>query len=377
MSMIEIIGNERTFGLVLSNVILMLIVYFCFKNAKKYPFIIFSKTNKLLGISSLFLFFLFAFWGNDWFHVAEFYPLLRAGDRTHMEDVYSWIAQNLAPNYLVFRTIIWGACLFLLKLIFDRFDIKKDLLWLMFSVFGAVWCSYARVSLAMCLMFYGLAVFFSPYKQKYLSYIIAITAISASYYFHKSALFGIIIVAFATIIRKVNRYTIILFVLSIPFIFVVLKNMVSELQFADADDINGTLSKSLTSAQGYMGRDAGVAGIGALLLKILERTAYILTGILALLMIVKDKKINCSPVINAFLRLDIFMVFISCLFLFDIGIETSIIAERFFRFLFIPTGILIAYFWQIRYRMRFTKISFVLAILYSSYALLYSLYMYR
>jgi hypothetical protein len=68
--MIEIIGNERTFGLVLSNVILMLIVYFCFKNAKKYPFIIFSKTNKLLGISSLFLFFLFAFWGNDWFHVA-------------------------------------------------------------------------------------------------------------------------------------------------------------------------------------------------------------------------------------------------------------------------------------------------------------------
>ena len=182
--------------------------------------------------------------------------------------------------------------------------------------------------------------------------------------------------AFATIIRKVNRYTIILFVLSIPFILVVLKNMVSELQFADADDINGTLSQSITSAQGYMGRDAGVAGIGALLLKILERTAYILTGILALLMIVKDKKINRSPVINAFLRLDIFMVFISCLFLFDLGIETSIIAERFFRFLFIPTGILIAYFWQIRYRMRLTKISFVLAILYSSYALLYSLYMY-
>jgi hypothetical protein len=293
-----------------------------------------------------------------------------------MEDVYSWIAQNLAPNYLVFRTIIWGACLFLLKLTFDRFDIKKDLLWLMFSVFGAVWCSYARVSLAMCLMFYGLAVFFSPYKQKFLSYIIAITAISISYYFHKSALFGIIIVVLATIIRKVNRYTIILFILSIPFILVVLKNTVFEIQYLDINDANGGFSQSLNSAQRYMGRDASIVGIGTLLLKILERTAYILTGILALLMIVKDKGINRSPVINAFLRLEIFMVSISCLFLFDLGINTSIIAERFFRFLFIPTGILIAYFWQIRYRMRLTKISFILAILYSSYALLYSLYMY-
>lgn len=374
--MIEIIGNERTFGLVLSNIILILIVYFCFKDAKKYPFIIFSKTNKLLGISSLFLFFLFAFWGNDWFHVAEFYPLLRAGDRTHMEDVYSWIAQNLAPNYLVFRAIIWGLCLFFIKLLFERLDIKKDLLWLMFSVFGAVWCSYARVSLAMCLMFYGLAVFFSPYKQKYLSYTIAITAIGVSYYFHKSALFGIILVILAAFIRKINRYTITLLILTVPFVLVGLKEFVFEIQYLDINDANGSFSKSLNSAQRYMGRDASIVGVGALLLKILERTAYILTGILALLMIVKDKKINRSPVINAFLRLDIFMVLISCLFLFDLGIDTSIIAERFFRYLFIPTGILIAYFWQIRYRMRLTKISFVLAILYSSYALLYSLYMY-
>lgn len=374
--MMEIIGNERTFDLVLYNIILMLIVYFSFKDAKRLPFLIFPKIKKTVGIVCLFLFFLFAFWGNDWFHVAEFYPLLRAGDRTHMEDVYSWIAQNLAPNYIVFRAIIWGSCLFLIKLLFDRLDIKKDLLWLMFAVFGAVWCSYARVSLAMCLMFFGLAVFFSPYKQKCLSYIIAISAIAVSYYFHKSALFGIIIVVFATFIRKINRYTIILFVLFIPFVLVVLKNMVSEILYSDANDINGAFGQSLTSAQGYMGREAGVTGIGALLLKIFERTAYILTGILALLMIVKDKKINRSPVINAFLRLDIFMVLISCLFLFDLGIETSIIAERFFRFLFIPTGILIAYFWQIRYRMRLTKISFVLAILYSSYALLYSLYMY-
>ena len=140
--------------------------------------------------------------------------------------------------------------------------------------------------------------------------------------------------------------------------------------------MDGALGHSLSSAQGYMDRDAANVGIGALLLKFFERSSYVLTGILSLFLIVKDKKIIISPVINAFLRLDIFMVFFSCLFLFNIGINTSIIAERFFRFLFIPTGILIAFFWQIRYRMKLTRVCFWLAILYSSYALLYQLYMF-
>ena len=70
------------------------------------------------------------------------------------------------------------------------------------------------------------------------------------------------------------------------------------------------------------------------------------------------------------------MVLISCLFLLDLGIDVSVIAERFFRFLFIPTGIIIAYFWQIRFCMKYTKLIYVLGIAYSSYALLYSFYMF-
>ena len=374
--MVDTIILEKNFWLVLSNIILILIIWLSFIDAKRKPHVIKPKIKKNIGITCIFVFFLFAFWGSDWFHVAEFYPQLRAGQATHMENIYVWIAQNLATNYLIFRIIIWGGCLLLLKLLFDRLDIQKDLLWLMFSVFGVVWCSYARVSLAMCLMYYGFAVLFKPYKHKYFSYIIAILAIGASYFCHKTALFGIILIMLATLVRKFNRNTIVIMLFSLPIIFILLKHFLSNYIFLEAIGENEILDKTIVSAQGYLDREKSSVGIGALLLKILERSAYILTGIISVFMVVKNKNIDRNPVINAFLRLDIFMVIVSCLFLFNIGVNTSIIAERFFRFLFIPTGILIAYFWQIRYRMRLTRICYVLAILYSSYALLYSLYMF-
>ena len=377
--MLELIGNEKTIGLVFINIILMLIIFWCFNDAKLYPFYIKSKAKKNLGIICIFLFFLFAFWGADWFHIAVFYPYLRAGERTHMEDIYQWIAQNVAPNYLIFRTIVWGACLLLVKLIFDRLDVQKDLLWFMFAVFGVVWCSYARVSLAMCLMYYGFALLFKPYKYKHLSNLIAFSAILASYFCHKTALFGIAVIVLATLIRNFNRSSIILLVLSIPIVYMLLQNIISDYLLFDATGDNDSWNKSVLSAQGYMEREASVVGIGAILLKIMERSAYIVTGAMAAFMIMKDKRNKRnkrSPIINAFFRLDIIMVLISCLFLLDLGINVSVIAERFFRFLFIPTGIIIAYFWQIRFCMKYTKFIYILGIAYSSYALLYSFYMF-
>lgn len=374
--MLELIGNEKTIGLVFTNIILMLIIFWCFKDAKLYPYYIKSKTKKNLGVICIFLFFLFAFWGADWFHIAVFYPYLRAGERTHMEDIYQWIAQNVAPNYLIFRTIVWGACLLLVKLIFDRLDVQKDLLWFMFAVFGVVWCSYARVSLAMCLMYYGFALLFKPYKYKHLSNLIALSAILASYFCHKTALFGIAVIVLATLIRNFNRSSIILLVLSIPIVYMLLQNIISDYLLFDATGDNDSWNKSVLSAQGYMERETSAVGIGAILLKIMERTAYIVTGAMAAFMIMKDKRNKRSSIINAFIRLDIIMVLISCLFLLDLGINVSVIAERFFRFLFIPTGIIIAYFWQIRFCMKYTKLIYVLGIAYSSYALLYSFYMF-
>lgn len=373
--MLELIGYEKTGGLVLSNIIILIICYACFAKAKVYPFIIQSSTKKYIGIICLLVFFVFAFWGADWFHVAQFYSQIQKGASTHMEDVYVWISQHIAPNYIIFRLIIWGACLWLMKLIFNRINISKDLLWLMFVVFGAVWCSYARVSLSMCLMFYGFAIWNNPYKHKLLSYVLAASCICSAYYFHKTALFGIILIVIALLIKKFNKYTIVIIVISTPILLYLLKLFVFDYVLLDAIGEDGMLGRSALSAQGYMERDSDTVGIGALLLKIFERSAYILTGILAVTLI-NNKERKRIPIIDAFIRLDIIMVIASCLFLFNIGINTSIIAERFFRFLFIPTGILVAYFWQNNHMPRLTKLCYYLGLSYSSYTLLYSLYMF-
>lgn len=372
----DFIGYERTFGLVLSNIILMLIIYWGLAKARFYPFIIDSKFKKNISIFCIFVFFVFAFWGADWFHVAVFYPQLLMGNKTHMEDIYVWIAQNLAPNYLVFRVLVWGTCLLLVKLIFGRLDIQRDLLWLMFAVFGCVWCSYARVSLSMCLMYFALSVFYKPYKSKFLSYIICISALVTSYFCHKTALFGIAIVVMTMLTRKFNRLTIILLFVSLLIFFIIIKDMLSNYLFIDTVGADDVWDKSVVSAQGYMERETDIVGIGALTLKILERMAYIITAFLAMMTIIKKENIYMSPVVDAFSRLDIIMVVASSFFLFDLGVNTSIIVERFFRFLFIPTSILIAYFWQRQYKMKWTKMCYMLGVLYSSYSLLYSIYMF-
>ena len=103
--MLDYIGYEKTAGLVLFNIVLFIFALLCFTKAKKSPFYISSTGRKNFGIFLILIFFVFAFWGSDWFHVADFYPQLQAGNKTHMEDVYVWIAQNIAPNYIVFRII--------------------------------------------------------------------------------------------------------------------------------------------------------------------------------------------------------------------------------------------------------------------------------
>ena len=372
--MLDYIGYEKTAGLVLFNIVLFIFALLCFTKAKKSPFYISSTGRKNFGIFLILIFFVFAFWGSDWFHVADFYPQLQAGNKTHMEDVYVWIAQNIAPNYIVFRIIIWGLCLFLTKLIFDRLDVSKDLLWFMFVIFGVIWCSYARVSLSMCLMFYGFSLLFNPYKHRLLSYVLGLMCICASYFFHKSALFGILVILISICVRKFNKKTIFLLVLSIPLLFYVLKSFLIEYLLIDVGSEGDMWDKSVMSAQSYMERDANAVGIGALLLKFLERSAYFLTCIISILAIIEKRK--RSPIIDAFMRLDIIMVLVSSLFLFNVGINTSIISERFFRFLFIPTTILVAHFWQNNYKPRLTKTCCYLGGAYSFYALLYSIYMF-
>ena len=104
---------EQTAGLVFCNICLIIFMYWLMNRALKPPFIV-PVGNRNLTIILMFIFVLFSFWGADWFHYYRVFDELKIGGRTTIEEVYTWIAQNLSPNYLVFRFVIWGSSLCLL-----------------------------------------------------------------------------------------------------------------------------------------------------------------------------------------------------------------------------------------------------------------------
>lgn len=164
----------------------------------------------------IILHLLFAFDGGDYFH---YYQYLLQRDMESMERVYTYIAEIVNYNYLLFRLIIWGGALILFQQTAKRFDLDpyraSFLLYLMFiSLF-----SYARVSLAMAIFFYGVSFICNPLnKKKILSFLLGGGLIVISIPFHKSMLFTALatLMVFVPINRKSIIPFLLLFSLSTP-----------------------------------------------------------------------------------------------------------------------------------------------------------------
>lgn len=366
---------HKTAILVLFNIVLFSFIYWAYHAAKNKPYRVHGN-NHAIGSILIYIFSVFAFWGNDWFHIYNFYPYLQAGDDTHFEDVYVWIASNIASNYYIFRIIIWGLGQFFLYATFKRMAVCLHLQLYMFVVFGLIWFSYARVSLAMAMMFYGISVLYHPYKTKIISYLLGIGLIVASFFFHKSAIFGIGIIACSILSSILKRRAIFFFIILIPVLILITPKYIT--YFIDVETDDQSLSTSIYSAQNYLIRDTYQTSIMSSLLKNIEHLIYIITAYLCIRVQVSKKYCNIPHEIAIFMRIVLFTVLFSIPFIFDIGFNTYVISERFFRFCFIPTSIIIAYFWQnkifegwTRWTLRLGICMTVLSLSYSAYCVIY------
>ena len=108
----SLLPNEQTAGLVLFNIVILLLLFFTLKEALEPPHMV-SLAKYRFALFLCVIFCVFSFWGTDWFHYLEKFPMLLSGEKGHMESIYVWIAQNLSPNYIIFRLIIWGGAFYL------------------------------------------------------------------------------------------------------------------------------------------------------------------------------------------------------------------------------------------------------------------------
>lgn len=370
--------QEPSFGLVFINLVLLFAVYIFQKRALRMPYVV-SSLNRRASIIIMFVFTIFSFWGSDWFHYLESYPELCLGNRGHMEDVYVWIAQHLSVGYLSFRFVIWGTGLVFLLLTIERLPLKKDLIILFFGSFWIIWFSYARVSLGLAICFWGLAVFYNPYRNKTLSRIIAILAISISYIFHKSIFVLIIGVVLTMLSLRLKPKVFFLMVLiSIPLIFMFINSNISNFFMLDADSDTSGVEQSIYFGQRYLeyGQNSNrVRGVGERFLTILRAIPYYLIFIQNVLMILKHNNNTESKILQSFIRLYIILVVLSTLFLVNSSIYSTTMYVRFLRFAAFPSAVLMAYYWEQMYYPKLTRWTFIITAIATFGSVGYSLYL--
>lgn len=342
------------------------------RKALRFPNVASTK-NRFFTILLMFVFVLFSFWGPDWFHYVEAYTSLRFGGYTHIEDVYYWIAQNLSPNYLVFRFVIWGSGLILYLLTLKRMPISRDLAILFFSFIFLPYFSYARVSLAMAMGFFGLSIMYNPYRSKLFSYLLGIIFILGSFYFHKSSLFLIVIILFTIVLIKFPKKTLWLLILFYPFALYLVKGEISDFLIADMASSNESFNSYMMAGQQSMSNEEKVHGAGTNLSMLAEIFPYFVLLFISLRTILKGSY-RIPKTIYAFLLVLILIITGSSIFMFDMGANTDTIYIRFMRFAAIPSSVILSYFYANNISIKYTRLCYWLFILGIFYRITYVFY---
>lgn len=354
------------------NLIMILVGYLIVFPALKYPHRL-SKTRRRGAYCTIVVFCVFAFWGSDFFHVYDNYKELMSS-RWTLESVYHIIAQEIAPdNYFLWRLVVWGLPTILIVKTFKRVEINHDLAVCFFLMIWLLWFSYARVSLAMAMVFFGLALV-SKSPSSFFSLLFGLSFILSSLFFHKSAGFIVCIAFLALLVPNKWNKKWILLLLCFPLLVYWASTYLSSFLIGDLSSSNDEINSYIERGQDYMNDDSYIEGFGYFLGQLLERVPYYMLCLSSLkILIYKTYSIPNKSVV-VFMKVLVLLVTVASVFAFDISINTQLIYERFMRFSFIPSCVLLTYFWTNRIYPKWHKWTFNIAWIGSLYQIVYMLY---
>lgn len=166
----------------------------------------------------LLIFILFSFFTLTYFADGDYFNYeIRLNDFSNnstggIEKIYLWLGNLVSYNYVLFRAAIWISALIIFCFTAKVLNISiNHSLYFLFVVYIGLF-AYARASLGMCVLFYGLVLFLR--EEKFLNRLIGLGIFVSSYFFHNSLIIAILI-GIASIFLRLNKKNIILlFVLS-------------------------------------------------------------------------------------------------------------------------------------------------------------------
>lgn len=334
-----------------------------------------SKFKCFLASFLILLFFLFAYWGGDYFHYKEGFDVVKQNSNIELgfEEIYFWII-SISPSYLFFRFVVWGGCFAILLYILSRLKIPTGIGLLSIAAFSLLRLSYARASLAMAIMCLGVALIANPYdRKKFLSVLVGVAVIFASYFFHKSAYFGIVMAVFAIILSNMNKKgaSLIMIVVILLASFLLVRTYIGDLMMATIDPDDSDLS--LEVGQRYLGRDISEVGWGGRIRNIVEMVPYYIGLWIYIRLRTKGVLRICSKPMLIFANLFLMIILVSSVFLFRYGnYNTVFLYHRFMRYNLIPLAVFMAFCYMNGYEKKLVKFNLYVGMLVALYALAYS-----
>lgn len=372
----DIFGSHQTPLLVLSNIIALFYFYVTLKPSLINPSIISKKRINTIEILML-LFCLFSFWGTDWFGYMNYFIGVKSGwgDNVPMEDVYIWLMETL-PSYILFRLVVWGSALLLLRKTISNFEINVKLFYFFFCGISLIWFAYARASLAMAMLFCGVSYIMkgqSSYGKKTVNFTIGVTLVICSFYFHKSAAIGIAAIALAVFLRRLGtKNGIRLLLVSFPFIVAMVQSVFSGLFDNLASDETNVLNEYAVAGAAHLDSNKTAQGIGIIIEHFLEWIPSYLLVYICIKTLSTEKAISNEMSLLMYSLCSI--VFVSSIFAFDLGANTQTIYVRMMRYSQIPLCICLAYMYENGLYLKQVKWVYTLGIAGCIYATSYMLY---
>lgn len=357
--------------LVLTNIIVIFTLYLLTKPA--YKGIQISSARRCVSMFLILIFCLYSFWGKDWFGYLSYYQeIKRGGTVSSLEDVYNWIGR-LCPSYAIFRLIIWGSALLFFFKTIKRLTLDWDTVLFFFCSIYLIWFSYARVSLAMAVIFYGYSLMYSSRKRFSLKYIFGILLILASFYLHKSSIFAIVVVFASELLKRWGKTGIVLPIIIFPVAIIIAMSQFGDFVDSLVNNETNIMNEYATVGNAYLNSDTYIAGPGVLLQWLFERVPYYLLSFMCIKALWSDDP-RIAPDIKPYIFLLFLLVLTATAFLFDFGFNTATLYGRFIRYAQIPACIVLSHLYTEKIYFRFTKFTCWLAIVGTAYSLLYVIY---
>lgn len=301
-----------------------------------------NKIQIIIGVCVLFAICLFSYVGNDYWHYYEWYTVHHTSSFNDMywEPVYFYLA-GFAPSYFIFRLFIWGSAVVLVLLAFKFYEIDFSTALFFFIVRNFLYFSYARVSLAMALMFCGAAMLMKLKDRKYIIPIIGVFLIIVSIQFHKSALFGVGIVLLSLLLLKQNRLTLYLLIALTPLFIYILSSFVADFMAMDLSESELGLNKAQDRLTlGLLERNGSIT---QWTIDIVWRSSFFICLIMYFRLII-DQKFRKLPISIRFsANATVLALFFSLCFLLVPTISNYLIYYRFLYFAIIPAIIFVTY----------------------------------